>query len=243
MNLIKADHDRRIEIPGVPGLVRRPVDIDQSRTGFKALRTLRIYRFDADSVVNGHAEEDEVFIVVIAGSVELTMTSDNWANSQRHFKLAAASDSDKTPCAAYLPPHATYQLIPRGEADIAYARATPLGGRPPEVFTPQFRSIEAGVTLLLDETTYAERLRFRLVQIDAQQNEVALSLINELEAKSEALLHVRTMPGGRSATITGTDAAPTLLDPWDTVAVPPGSSPTLHIAMGSSALAFLVLAE
>ena len=243
MILIKADHDRRIEIPGVPDLVRRPVDIDQSQTGFKALRTLRIYRFDADSVVKGHAEEDEVFIVVIAGSVELTMSSDNWATTQHHFKLAAASDSGNTPCAAYLPPHATYQLIPRSETDIAYARATPSGSRPPEVFTPQFRTIATGGTLLLDETTYAERLRLRLVQIDTQPNEVALSLIHESEAMCEALMHVRTVPAKRSATVTMADAAPTLLDSWDTVAVPPGESPTLRIAMGSSALAFLVLAE
>ncbi len=58
----------------MPGLARRPVDIDQSQTGFANLRSLRIYRFDAGSVIDGHAEEDEVFVVVMAGSVELTMT-------------------------------------------------------------------------------------------------------------------------------------------------------------------------
>ena len=242
MNLIKADHDRRLEIPGVPGLVRRPVDIDQSRTGFTALRTLRIYRFDAESVINGHAEEDEVFIVVIAGSVELTMSSDNWPDSQRMFTLEAPGNSPNAACAAYLPPHAAYQLIPRSEADIAYARATPVDGRPPKVFTPQFRTIAAGVTVLVDESTYAERLRLRLVQIDAQQNAVALSLINESEAQCEALVHVRTMPAERSATITKTDAAPTLLDSWDTVAVAPGDRPTLRIDIGSLALAFIVMA-
>ena len=242
MNLIKADHDRRLEIPGVPGLVRRPVDIDQSRTGFTALRTLRIYRFDADSVINGHAEEDEVFIVVIAGSVDLTMSSDNWPDSQRHFKLAAASDSDNTACAAYLPPHAAYQLIPRSEADIAYARATPVDSRPPKVFTSQFRTIAAGVRVRLNESTYAERLRLRLMQIDAQQNDVALALINDSEAICETLIHLRTMPAKRSATITRANAAPTLLDSWDTVAVARGDRPTLRIDMGSSALAFIIMA-
>ena len=242
MNLIKADPDRSLEIPGVPGFVRRPVDIDQSRTGFTALRTLRIYRFDADSVINGHAEEDEVFIVVLTGSVELTMSSDNWPDSQRHFTLAAAGDSPNAACAAYLPPHAAYQLIPRSEADIAYARATPVGSRPPKVFTPRARVNAAGITVLLDETIYAERLRLRLVQIDAQQNAVAFAPINELEAICEALVNVRTMPAKRSAIITRTDAAPTLLDSWDTVAVAPGDRPTLRIDMGSSALAFIVMA-
>ena len=243
MDLIKADHDRRLEIPGVPGLVRRPVDIDPSRTGFTVLRTLRIYRFDADSVINGHAEEDEVFIVVLAGSVELTMSSANWPDSQRHFKLAAASDPENTACAAYLPPHAAYQLVPGNEADIAYARATPVDSRPPKVFTPQFRTIAPGVTVLFDDTTYAERVRLRLVQIDAQQNEVAFSPVHRSESMCEALVHVRTVPAERSATITRTDAAPTLLDSWDTVAVPPGESPTLRVAMGSSALVLIVIAE
>ena len=243
MNLIKADHDRRLEIPGVPGLVRRPVDIDQSRTGFTALRTLRIYRFDAGSVINGHAEEDEVFIVVIAGSVELTISSNNWPDSQRTFTLEAPDDSHNAACAAYLPPHAAYQLIPRSEADVAYARATPVGRRPPKVFTPQFRTIAPGVTVLFDDTTYAERLRLRLVQIDAQQNEVAFSPVHRSEYMCEALVHVRTVPAEGSATITRTDAAPTLLDSGDTVAVPPGDSPTLRVATGSSALALIVTAE
>ena len=243
MNLIKADHDRKIEIPGVPGLVRRPVDIDQSRTGFAALRTLRIYRFDPESVIKGHAEEDEVFIVVLAGSIELAMSSDNWTDSQRHFRLAAAGDSGKTPCAAYLPPHAAYQLTPRSEADIAYARATPVNRRPPKVFTSQFRTIAAGVTVLLDETTYAERLHLRLVQIDAQHNEIALSPIHESKTTREALVHLRTEPTERSVTITGSDATRTLMDSWDTIAVPLGINPTLRVAMGSSALALIVIAE
>ena len=243
MKLIKADHDRRIEIPGVPSLVRRPVDINQSQTGFAALRTLRIYQFDADSVINGHAEEDEVFIVVIAGSVELTMSSDNWSESQRNLTLAAAGDSLDAACAAYLPPHAAYRLIPRSEAVIAYARATPVNGRPPKVFTPQFRTITPGVTVLFDDTTYAERLGLRLVQIDAQQNEGAFSPVHRSESMCEALVHVRTVPAQRSATITRADAAPTLLDSWDTIAVPPGDSPTLRVGTGSSALALIVIAE
>ena len=61
--------------------VQRPVDIDRSQTGFANLRSLRIYRFDKDSVIDGHAEEDEVLIVMMAGSVELTMMDHNAGDS------------------------------------------------------------------------------------------------------------------------------------------------------------------
>ena len=222
--------------------MRRPVDIDQSRTGFATLRTLRIYRFDAESVINGHAEEDEVFIVVLNGSVDLTMRSDNWPDSQRHFRLAAASESLNATCAAYLPPHAAYQLIPRSDADTAYARATPVGSRPPMVCIPRVREKSAGVTVLLDETTHAERLRIRLLQIDTQQVDVALAPIRESETLCEALVHIRTVPAQGVATMTRADAAPMTIDSWDTVSVAPGDSPTLRIVTGSSALAFITMA-
>ena len=226
----------------MPGLVRRPVDIDQSRTGFKALRTLRIYRFDAHSPVNGHAEEDEVFIVVLTGSVDLMMSSDQAPGGERHFMLAAASDSSSEACAAYLPPHATYRLVPRSEADIAYVRATPLSSRPPRVFIPAPPASTAGVSVLLNEPTYAERLRLRLVHVDARQTEIALAPIRESEAMCEALVHLRTVPSQKAATITQTDAAPTILDSWDTVSLAPGDSATLRIATGSSALALITAA-
>ncbi|MEP6645406.1 MAG: hypothetical protein ABJA69_12965, partial [Acidobacteriaceae bacterium] len=91
MKLLKADHNRRLEIPGVPNLVRRPVDIDKSQTGFANLRSLRIYRFDADSVINGHAEEDEVFIVGMAGSVELAMSEHDSIEGARPVTLSTPS--------------------------------------------------------------------------------------------------------------------------------------------------------
>ncbi len=251
MKLIKADHDRRLEIPGVPNLVRRPVDIDQSQTGFANLRSLRIYRFDADSVIDGHAEEDEVLIVVMAGSIELTMSENNSPDSQqnspRPFTLSAANDSHSNPCAAYLPPHAAYRLIPRGDAEVAYARATPAVGRPPNVFNSQIRSDQvrldhAGVAVLFEESTYPQRLRLRLVQIKATQHEIAVTPIAELEDMCEALVHLRTAPTERVATIMSTDARTTPLESWDTVSVTPGDHPTLRVAMGSSALVLVVLA-
>ncbi|GAC1496996.1 MAG: hypothetical protein NVS1B6_02450 [Steroidobacteraceae bacterium] len=242
MILLKADHERRVEIAGVPGLVRRPVDIDQSRTGFKALRTLRIYRFDAHSTINGHAEEDEVFIVVLTGSVDMMINSGQCPDGERQFTLAAASDSHNDACAAYLPPHASYRLVPRFEADIAYVRATPTNGRAARIFTPTPLGSTVGVTELLDEPTYAERLRLRLVHMHARQTEITLAPIRQSEAMCEALVHLRTVPAASAATIMQTGAAPAILDSWDTFSVAPGDTPTLRIATDSSAVALITMA-
>ncbi|GAC1304054.1 MAG: hypothetical protein NVSMB10_06660 [Steroidobacteraceae bacterium] len=241
MRLIKPDHARTLALAGVPGPVRRPVDIDQSQTGHTALRTLRIYRFDAGSVIDGHAEEDEVFIVVLAGSAELSMSSERWPGSRSQFALVAAGSAD-APCAAYLPPHAAYRLIPRGDAEVAYARATPVSGRPPEVFTVRPRVNAAGSTVLLDAGAYAQRLRLRLLRIDAQAAAVAVPLVPPSAAMCEALVHLRTVPTRGAATIMAPGAAATSLDSWDTVAVAPGESLRLHVAAGSSALAVMTMA-
>jgi hypothetical protein len=242
MKLIKADHNRGLEIPGVPGLARRPVDIDRSRTGFANLHSLRIYRFDAQSVINGHAEEDEVFVVVLAGSVELSVSEADSAGGSRSFTLSAASSSYREACVAYLPPHSAYRLTPRTDADVAYARATPVGGRPAAAFTPSARKSADGATVLLEEATYAQRLRLRLTEIDASQGDVAFTPVQESDSSWEALVHVRTVPAEGVASIVTPGAGPTRLDSWDTVAVEPGEHPTLRIAMRSSAFVLVVLA-
>ncbi|MEO7029962.1 MAG: 5-deoxy-glucuronate isomerase [Acidobacteriaceae bacterium] len=242
MKLIKADHERRLEIPGVPGLARRPVDIDQSKTGFANLRSLRIYRFDAESVIRGHAEEDEVFVVVMAGSVELKVSRGDAGNTASVFTLSAADDSQNEACAAYLPPHAAYELVPRTDADIAYARATPMSSRPPTVFGTHVRMDGAGVSVLLEETTYADRLRLRLVQIDAQQDDVVFPPIDKSEGMCEALIHVGSASPVRVDEISGPGGGTVSLDSWDTVTVAPGECPTLRIAKGTSAMVLVVLA-
>jgi hypothetical protein len=242
MKLIKADHNRRLEIPGVPGLARRPVDIDRSRMGFANLRSFRIYQFDAQSVINGHAEEDEVFVVVLAGSVELSVTEGNSGGGSRSFALSAAGSSHNDASVAYLPPQSGYQLTPKTDADVAYARATPVGGRPSTAFTPSAWTSAAGITVLLEEATYAHRLRLRLIQVDASQGDVTFTPIQESESSCEALVHLRTVPAERVATIMTLGAGPTQLNSWDTAVLTPGDHPTLCIAMRSSALVLVVLA-
>lgn len=242
MKLLKADHNRRLDIPGVPNLVRRPVDIDKSQTGFANLRSLRIYRFDADSEINGHAEEDEVLIVVMAGTVDLAMSEHDSVGDARPVTLSEPGVSGKSPCAAYLPPHAAYRLIPKGDADIAYARATPAFGRPPSAFNPNVRTGADGTSVLLEETSYAQRLRLRLVKIDAFQGKISIAPIEKSEEMFEALVHAKTVPAVSAATIAESSATPIALESWDTVAVSPGEHCRVNFAKGSSALVLVVLA-
>ena len=209
MKLIKPDHNRRLEILGVPGLARRPVDIDRARTGFANLRSLRIYQFDAQSVINGHAEEDEVFVVVLAGSVALRVSEADSTGGSQCFTLSAASSPHREACAAYLPPHSAYRLTPKTDADVAYARATPVGARHAAAFTPSARRNADGATVLLEEDTHAQRLRLRLTEIDARRGDVAFTPVEESESSREALVHVRTVPAEGVASIEAPGAGPT----------------------------------
>jgi hypothetical protein len=234
MKRIQADYSRYVELEGV-GPVSRPVDIDQPLTGFTELRTLRIYRFETGSVIDGHAEEDEVFIVVLAGSIELTMT---WGAAAGLPQALTAGESHVTPCAAYLPPHAAYRLVPQSQADIAYARARPRGARPPKVFTPNSTAAAGNRTVILEENAYAEKLRIRLTRLD--RSDGACRLVTEEDANAEALLHIRDLPAGTSATCTSPGST-VLVESWDTIAVSPGERPTLQLN-DASALVLTVLA-
>jgi 5-deoxy-D-glucuronate isomerase len=136
MILIKPDKNRRIEIPGVPAPVERPVDIDQALTGFTSLRTLRIYRFEAASVVEGHAEEDEVFIVLLSGSAELTMSDELASGSASPdpsypVTLSAPGIASGVACAAYLPPGGAYKLVAITNAEVFLIGQTHQPGRHP----------------------------------------------------------------------------------------------------------------
>jgi hypothetical protein len=242
MRVIRADHDHRIAIAGVPGLVQRPVNIDRSQTDFANLRSLRVYQFDRGITIDGHAEEDEVFVVVMNGSVEFTVSGDNSGQDSRSFALSGASDANSEPCAAYLPPESAYRLIPRTDAEVAYARATPSRGNPGKVFAPHRRMSTAGTSVLLREKTYAQRLRLRLVQIKAIQQEIDFKPILESEDICEALVHIRTVPAEGIVTITTVEGDRIPLNSWDTVAVAPGDLPMLRFAEGSSGLALVVLA-
>ena len=226
----------------MPEPVQRPVDIDRSRTGFTNLRSLRIYQFDTGVIIDGHAEEDEVFVVVLAGSVEFTATVDEPGVESRTFQLSSTSESQAQSCVAYLPPEATYRLTGRTNAVVAYARATPASGNPPKEFQAFGAINGSAVQILLDESTYAQRLRVRLAYIDAESSPVDFAPVTELEAAYEAFVHIQSQAPGNAGAVRTSGDDPTPLNSWDTVAIAPGERPKIRFNVGCSALALVVLA-
>jgi len=238
--LFKADHGRRIELEGV-GPAARPVDIDQAQTGFAVLRTLRIYHFEPPATIKGHAEEDEVFIVVLQGVVELQVRSEHWAFSDSRFTLEAAGKNGSVPCAAYLPPHAEYSLTPRSGADVAYARALPTESRSPAVFSTVPRRSGAGSQLLLDAESYAQRLRLQLWFAEANEHAADLAPGSHSSKSSETLVHVRSTRT-RAVTVEASGLPGTMLDSWDTLGLAAGEEANLRLAARTSAMSLIVSA-
>ncbi|HVG49777.1 MAG TPA: 5-deoxy-glucuronate isomerase, partial [Rubellimicrobium sp.] len=150
MQIIEPDFDRSIDLPGV-GPTPRPVDVDQTTTGFKDLASLRIYEFADGTTIDGEAEADEVLVVLLAGAVSIAVTGAHEAQ----FQLDADGD-----WAIYLPPHHHYRLQPLTPATVAYARARPASAAAPRAFRPV-----AGV-LAIEEP--AERLRLRLLPLEGE---------------------------------------------------------------------------
>ncbi len=243
MEVIKADHHRRLQLAGVPDPVPRPVDIDQAQTGFAVLRSLRIYRFNAGSVIDGHAEEDEVMIVILAGSVHLRMSERDLEQDSPEFVLSAVDDSSGDPCAAYLPPHGAYRLTTRSNAEVAYARATPSTGRAPTVFPARVQSSGADALVLFEETTYPQRLRLRIVQVKSAHETLAVTPVKLSESGFEALVHVNTEPANGVMSLSADGTKPIALESWDTVSLLPGERSTLYVAGASKALLLIVLAS
>ena len=238
MKLVRADHHRRIEIHDVEGLVNRPVDIDQSITGFRDLRSLRIYRFDAGSVIEGDAEQDEVFVVALAGSLELRVRGPH----PGHFELSGAGSGGQRGCVVYLPPHHAYSLRSRTATEVAYARATPERPRATRAFMPELTAGSAGLTVVIDEHAYADRLRLRLLRLDTRKGQPDLALCDEWPRASEFILHVRTEPDEGVATAVSPAGASLALRSWDSCAITRDERPVLRISEGATAVALIVAA-
>lgn len=236
--ILKADAARRVTLENV-GAVPRPVDIDEAQTGFGALKTLRIYQFAPSAVIHGHAEEDEVFIVILSGEVGLRMRSLHWSRNEDSFSLKAARGAGAVTCAAYLPPHGEYELTANSPADVAYVRARPRSARPPALFTTTTYRDPFGRTMLLQEFSHAERLHLRLLQLDT--GERPAELMGTIPLAGESLIHLRTEPA-RAATLEAPGGECTGLESWDTLAVSPDESPRIRIAAHTSALSLVVSA-
>jgi 5-deoxy-D-glucuronate isomerase len=115
MKIINADPTRMIDLPGV-GPCPRPVDIDQSVTGFNRLKSLRIYRFAPGATIEGESEEDEVYIVALDGAARMEISG------------AHPLSADLGPGRAlYMTPHHAYRLTPAAQTHVAYSRALAAG--------------------------------------------------------------------------------------------------------------------
>lgn len=118
MQIIHPDPTRMIDLPGV-GPCPRPVDIDQSVTGFIRLKSLRIYQFQAGIPIAGDSEDDEVYILPFGGAVRLQITGQS--------PLDTLLSPHSGPCALYMAPHHSYLLTPVTPSMVAYMRATAIG--------------------------------------------------------------------------------------------------------------------
>lgn len=117
MQIIDADPTRMIELPGI-GPCPRPVDIDESVTGFKTLKSLRIYRFSAGQTIEGDSEGDEVYILPTSGSMHMQIKGVH--------QLTAALSAVTNP-ALYMTPDHHYRLTAQTDVLVAYVRAAAKG--------------------------------------------------------------------------------------------------------------------
>ena len=141
-----------VDLPGV-GPCPRPVDIDQSVTGFHRLKSLRIYRFQAGPPVCGDSEVDEVFILALSGAFDMEISGTH--------PLATTLSAEGPTRALYMTPRHFYQLSPQGQVMVAYARAEARGLMPSQALTA------------LDDAGVAEHLRYKLVTLSTDQSLVS----------------------------------------------------------------------
>lgn len=165
---IAPDFTRMIDLPGV-GPCPRPVDIDQSATGFEDLVSLRIYSFTGAAPINGEAEGDEVLIVLLDGKASIGVSGEQTAE----FELSTVRTR-----AIYLPPDHHYHLVPDGSATVAYIRAKPRQAMIPHSFDV------VGNQLVIED--YADRLQLRLARLETRQT-IAVQTRSGLQA--ERLVH------------------------------------------------------
>lgn len=215
MKIPKADFSRRIDLPGV-GPAPRPVDIDQSVTGFSDLVSLRIYSFSPGAPINGEAEGDEVAIVVLDGRCEIAVTGE----VAETFVLTAGSG----PRAIYLPPEHHYRLTPLTPVDVAYARARSARRAAPRAFS--------GVPLRDED--YFETLRFSLRSVPAGES---LAIETRPDTTPERLAFVRSASPVGLTTAGGVHS----LESWDVAALGPGE--TADLTPNADALVLVVSAR
>lgn len=211
MLIVHADFERRIDLPGA-GPCRRPVDLDRSRTGFPKLVSLRVYSFRQGVVIDGEAEADEVFIVLMRGEAGIKVAMEG--NEAGVFSIAGNGG----PRAVYMPPEASYRLTAVTDCDIAYARVEPLGTTLPETrsFAPTGDQLE-----VVGHATGMD-LAFATVRAGAVVG-------HDKDGRSpERFVHFRAVDE-MSAIVAGE-----LVGDWDTIAFDDGESIIMKVEAGAA---------
>ena len=186
MRLIEPDENRMIDLPGV-GPCPRPVDIDQRLTGFRTLKSLRIYRFQTGPAIHGESEIDEVYILPLVGTLQIEITGRDTFQGR-----LSALGPDR---ALYMPPHHSYLLAPAGNVLVAYARAGAVGTEP-------VRAVTGTESLGL-----AEHLRFRRMTLrTGDQLEVggAETLVHVIAGRLR--IAIGAVEAGQTLALTPTEA-------------------------------------
>lgn len=209
MLIVRPDHARRIDLAGA-GPCPRPVDIDRSQSGFASLVSLRVYSFRAGVVIDGEAENDEVFVVLMRGKADIAVSSDGHPITDVSL---AREDSIR---AVYLPPHSSYRLTAATECDMAYARAEPVGAA-----VPRTRGF-AMVAHRLDVPDHAVGMELALTTVAANEGNGSA----DHGRAGERFIHLRS-DDAMTATIAGQR-----LGNWDTVALTEGETALLEVDAG-----------
>ncbi len=208
MSIVKPNFERRIDLPGA-GPCARPVDIDRALTGFTKLVSLRVYTFVEGVVIDGEAEADEVFIVLMRGSADVTVSSGG--RQAGSFSLRQGGGTR----AVYMPPQASYRLTAGAECDIAYARGAP--GDTKLSDTCGFVSAAGR----LDIVGHALSMDLVIAAVKAGEN----GSLNEDGGSPERLMHVRS--NGMTAAIAGQS-----IGDWDSILIADGQSARLEVETG-----------
>ena len=149
MQIIHADETRMIDLPDV-GPCPRPVDIDQSVTGFARLKSLRIYRFRAGVTIAGDSEGDEVYIVPFGGAVGMQITGVT--------PLTATLSAGSEHRALYMAPDHSYLLMPETDTLVAYARAAAVGRVASHVVTRPGDTLAEALSFVVADLSDGETL-------------------------------------------------------------------------------------
>lgn len=214
MLITHPDFTRRIDLQGA-GPCPRPINVDGASTSFTRLVALRVYTFAQGLTIDGEAEEDEVFIVVMHGLADITISQDGYAADTVALRRDGGSR------AVYMPPHAAYRLIAVTDCDIAYARAQPIGFA--FAATREFALHDRR----LDVVGHATGMDLTLIAIGTGD----APALADAGHGAERFLHVRAA-GAINPAITVALGAERLTD-WDAAALSESDMPALAVDAGA----------